>query len=194
MRINEIFIDLDDTLNKFTMHALRYVGCFINWKNPLSNYNPAWGFDIIKAANTLHPHRKFTPKQFWESFSRYFWANLPRSDEFDFLLEKSIELVGKDNICILSCPMDDPACVAGKLKWIQEFCPSWMHRQYLLGPEKFRCAKPGALLIDDSDENVEKFFIKGGQTILVPRPWNSRHKEDTMKHLTSLFRYFKSQE
>ena len=194
MRINEIFIDLDDTLNKFTMEALAEVGCIGNQQNPLSNFDPAWNFDIIKAANALHPHRNFTSNQFWRSFSEYFWANLPRSDEFDFLLEKSIELVGKENITILSCPTSHPTCAAGKIRWIRNYCPDWLRRQYLLGPEKFRCAKPGALLIDDSDDNVEKFHRKGGATILVPRPWNSRHKEDTMKHLTSLFRYFKSQE
>lgn len=187
MPIKEIFIDLDDTLNKFTMEALAEVGCVGNQQNPLSNYNPAWGWDIIKAANALHPHRKFTPEQFWRSFPKNFWASLPQSDEFDFLLEESIKLVGKDNICILSSPTWDPACAAGKLEWIQEFCPLWMHRQYLLGPEKFRCAKPGALLIDDNGDNTNKFYAKGGRTILVPRPWNRRHKGNTMDHLASAF-------
>ena len=189
MPIKEIFIDLDDVLNQFTIEALLEVGCNIDVENSFSSYDPAWGFDIIKAANALHPHRKFTTEQFWRSFSKFFWASLPQSDEFDFLLEKSIELVGKENITILSCPTKDSACVAGKLEWIQEFCPHWMHRQYLLGPEKWRCAKPGAVLIDDNNDNVDKFYAKGGRTILVPRPWNRRHKEDTMEYLAFCFRH-----
>ncbi len=187
MRIKEIFIDLDDTLNKFTMETLVEVGCIINQSDPLSSHDPAWGFDLVKAANALHPHRKFTPEQFWRSFSEYFWATLPRSDEFDFLLEESIKLVGKDNICILSSPTRDPACAAGKLSWIQNHCPHWLHRQYLLGPEKFRCAKPGALLIDDNDDNIEKFCSKGGMAMIIPRPWNRLHKINTMSHLTCSF-------
>ncbi len=193
MRIKEIFIDLDDVLNKFTMEALTEVGCIVNQQNPFSNYDPAWSWNIVKAANALHPHQEFTADKFWRSFSEYFWANLPRSDEFDFLLEESIKLVGKEDITILSSPTRHPTCAAGKIRWIRDYCPHWMQCQYLLGPQKFRCAKPGALLIDDNDENVEKFLAKGGQAILVPRPWNSRHKENTIEHLTFLFRYFESQ-
>lgn len=189
MQISEIFIDLDDVLNQFTMEALAEVGCYINQEDPLSNYDPAWGFDIIKAANALHPHREFTADQFWRSLTRFFWASLPRSDEFDFLLGRSIELVGRGNITILSCPTDDPVCAAGKLDWIQNHCPKWLHRQYLLGPEKFRCAKPGALLIDDSNDNVDKFYAKGGRSILVPRPWNRRYDTKTMGHLAFSFRH-----
>lgn len=193
MSVTEIFIDLDDVLNQFTMEALQYVGCIINQEDPFSNYNPEWGWDIVRAANALHPHREFTPKAFWATFfKRSFWANLPRSDEFDFLLEKSIGLVGKDNITILSCPIEDPGCAAEKLEWIQKFCPTWLHRQYLLGPQKFRCAKPGALLIDDSNDNVDKFHAKGGRTILVPRPWNCQYKKDTMDYLAFSFRHLEN--
>ncbi len=189
MRIKEIFIDLDDVLNKFTMEALMEVGCYINKQNPFGNYNSDWGWNIVKAANALHPHHSFTAKQFWGSFSIFFWANLPRSDEFNFLLKESIKLVGKDNICILSSPTENPICVAGKLEWIQKFCPHWMHRQYLLGPQKFRCAKLGALLIDDNDNNVDKFYAKGGRTILVPRPWNRQFETNTMDHLAFSFEH-----
>ncbi|KKM24784.1 hypothetical protein LCGC14_1601580, partial [marine sediment metagenome] len=113
MPIKEIFLDLDDVLNKFTMQALMEVGCVVNRSDPMSSFDPAWKFNIIKAANELNPCRIFIAKRFWRSFSKFFWASLPRSDEFDFLLEKSIELVGKDNITILSSPTEDPACVAG---------------------------------------------------------------------------------
>lgn len=189
--LNEIFIDLDDTLNKFTMEALTEVGCIVNQNDPLSSFNPIWGLDIIKAANASHLRQKFTATQFWGRFSKSFWAGLPRSDEFDFILEESIKLVGKDNICILSRPTEDPACLAGKLEWIQNHCPPWLHRQYLLGPPKFRCAKPGALLIDDSNDNVDKFYAKRGDAILVPRPWNRRHKENTMNQLACSFEFLK---
>ncbi len=50
-------------------------------------------------------------------------------------------------------------------------------RRTLLGDCKHACAHKGALLIDDSDEQVERFRQAGGWAILLPRAWNSRHAE-----------------
>lgn len=36
-------------------------------------------------------------------------------------------------------------------------------------------AKPGQILIDDADHNVEAFRSADGEAILVPRPWNKGH-------------------
>ena len=75
----------------------------------------------------------------------------------------------------MTSPTIDPDCLAGKLEWIHEFTPRWMHRQYLVGPRKQFCAHREALLIDDADKNVNTFREWGGQALLVPRPWNSMH-------------------
>ena len=55
---------------------------------------------------------------------------------------------------------------------------------------KHFCARPDALLIDDGDHNVEAFRANGGQTILVPRPWNSLHYMPTETHLHDAFTMF----
>lgn len=174
--IKRIFLDLDDVLNKFTMQALAHVGCCVN-THFFGDFNPEWGFDIIKAANELHPCKgsPFTSASFWSMFSRDDWANFPKSAEFDFLLDNCERLVGRDNICILTTPILDPDCAAGKIEWIYKNCPKWLHQQYLIGPCKHMCAQPDVLLIDDSDANVDAFEAHGGQVLLVPRPWNSLH-------------------
>jgi 5'(3')-deoxyribonucleotidase len=168
LKINTIFLDLDDVLNDFTMFTLRSLGCDI------VDYYPAWGWDIVKAANAMHPSRIFTKETFWDSLDRKHWATVPKSEMCDWLVRECAGLVGCKNVYILSAPTIDPDSLAGKLEWIHSNLPAWIHRQFLIGPHKHLCARPDALLIDDRDKNVEDFQEAGGRTILVPRPWNHR--------------------
>ncbi len=169
MKPTQIFLDLDDVLNEFTMSTLRSFGCNIK------AYDPKWGWDIVKAANNTHPTQGFTVPGFWNSLDRDHWATRPKSEMCDWLIKKSADLVGRENVCILSSPTLDPDCLAGKLEWIHDNLPSWMHRQYLIGPKKWFCANLNALLIDDCDQNVDEFRRHGGWAITVPRPWNQSH-------------------
>ena len=192
----QIYLDLDDVCNAFTLHALRAVGCPVN-ASDFHKFDPAWGFDIIKAANALHPGpapHKYSPDvftlfSFWGKIGRDVWRDAPESTEFKWLLQKCEDLVGRENVCILTAPIEDPECLAGKLEWILAHCPKWLHRQYLMGPQKYLLAQPGALLIDDSDKNVDEFEACGGEVLLVPRPWNSLHRVDTRRHLSDAFHF-----
>ncbi len=182
----KIFLDLDDVCNKFTMHALKAVGCPVE-AGGLHLFNPEWGFDIIQAANALYPtcdsHFKFTSEWFWNEIDREVWVTAPESDEFRELLKRCEDLVGSNNVHILTTPVKDPESLAGKLEWIHEHFPEWMHRQYLMGPQKYLLADSLSLLIDDSEKNVMEFRRHGGQAILVPRPWNSLHSVNTEAHI-----------
>lgn len=171
MKPSRIFLDLDDVLNCFTMSALRHVGCPVGIFD-YSRFDPAWGWDIVAAANKLHPSRVFTEAGFWGAIRREFWASVPPSRELSLVFQCA-DYVGAENVCILSSPTLDPDCLAGKLEWIQRFLPKRYQRQYLIGPRKHFCARPDALLIDDRDQNVKDFIACGGQAILMPRPWNS---------------------
>ena len=188
MKIKTIFLDLDDVLNRFTMYALEHVGCMVDAYDE-STYDPEWGWDIVKAANKLLPmdSDSFSPEEFWACIGREVWAKTPVSEECRFLIDECQMIVGKENVCILSCPTEDPECAAGKMEWIQEYMPQWMQRQYLFGPPKWMCARPDTLLIDDSDVNVHLFRMAGGQALLVPRPWNTLHGLNAMKQLKAAF-------
>lgn len=195
MKIKTIFLDMDDVLNRFTMCALKHVGCDVDVYDD-SSFNPKWGFDIIKAANNLldrkYPFRQYLSlNAFWSRINREVWADTPVSEECRFLIDECQMMVGKENVCILSCPTEDPECLAGKLEWIHKYMPSWLWRQYLIGPQKWMCARPNALLIDDSDKNVEKFRQAGGQALLVPRPWNALHGINAMWGLKAAFKVIK---
>ena len=196
MKIKTIFLDLDDVLNRFTMYALQHVGCAVDAYDD-SIYEPEWGWDIVKAANALPAiagpvwQGTFTAEKFWSYIGREVWANAPASDECYLLLGMCENLVGYEDICILSSPTLDPECLAGKLEWIHRYMPKYLHRQYLIGPKKWMCARPDALLIDDSYDNVFSFRNAGGQALLVPRPWNILHESNAMKHLRWSFEIIK---
>jgi len=182
MKITEILIDLDDTLNLFTMPALNEVGCPVG-PYEYSAFNPTWGMDIVAAANHLHLDRTFTKEEFWDSLSEEFWATVPVSNEAFAFLDYCRFLVGEENVCVLTAfhlDFEQPYVAAAKADWIKHFLPPWLHGSFLIGPDKKFCAHPGALLIDDSSSNVQKFKERGGHAITVPRPWNLLHAESSI--------------
>ncbi len=96
---------------------------------------------------------------------------------------KCILEVGSENVFILTKPIEDPSCVAGKVEWIQRFLPNDMKDQYFIGAHKYLCAKEGTLLIDDNEDNINLFRNSGGSGILFPRPWNSARDFDIKTHI-----------
>ena len=177
MKLARIFLDIDDVCNKFSMYALKTVGCNID-VNDESVFNPEWGFDLVKAANALYPGPRlfdFTKESFWSNLPEDVWVNAPISNEFDLLLNFAYAMVEGRNVYFLSTPTLCPLSCSGKLKWIKKWAPLLMQRQYLIGPPKHLCATPDSLLFDDNDEKVFAFRKAGGQAILMPRPWNKNH-------------------
>lgn len=181
--LKRIFVDLDDVLNQFTLHALQSVGCPVG---PFDYhlFNPKWGFDIVAAANGLLPDRVFTPESFWGSIGKDVWVSAPISPYAEDLLHACELFVGRENVIILSCPTKDPECMSGKLEWIHANMPAWIHRQFLIGPCKDACGKYSSLLIDDNSANVHGFICEAGAGVLVPRPWNNLHYKTDKAHET----------
>ena len=182
--IKRIFLDLDDVLNTFTLSALQFVGCQIG-PFDYDKYRPEWKFDIVKAANALLSGKEFNSTSFWTALSPEFWKSISKSQEFSWLLSLCKILVGRENVCILTAPIIPSYVASAKVDWITTYCPRWLHHQFLIGPDKTFCASSAqdALLIDDSDANVNAFRDHGGQAILVPRPWNTLYGKDTTTHV-----------
>lgn len=185
-----IFLDVDDVLNRFTMSALEFLGCPV-FADDESTYNPAWGYDLQLAAKKLLPGSTISKKHFWSRFPRNFWASISLSAECDSLLTTCVELVGRENVCLLTKPSGSGDCAAGKVDWINSCMPVWIRNQYLIGEPKHFCASKRSLLIDDNPWNTSKFAHAGGRAILVPRPWNPLHGVDSLdfirKRLTEIF-------
>lgn len=170
--IDTIYLDIDGVLNRFQLEALQEVGCQITDE---SEYPVECQWDIVGAAQRLGVD--VTEQEFWDAIPRCLWETSEKTSWAGMLIGRCRRVVGHRNMYLLTSPTLDPECAAGKLKWIQTFLPNWLHRQFLMGPVKHCCARPGALLIDDSDKNVNAFRSAGGEAFLFPRPWNSAHEQ-----------------
>ncbi len=175
-RIDTIYLDLDDVLNTLTTYVLQWMGCPIEYDQyPGSK-------DIVPVANKLLGTRH-TRKSFWNAVPRSVWRECPRTPECVWLIRTCKRLVGQGNVFIATSPTKDPESLAGKLEWIQEFTPGWLHRQYFITPRKQQLSRPGALLIDDMEKNCQGFVAKGGSVIRFPRPWNRWAGRDPRQHI-----------
>jgi hypothetical protein len=189
-KIDTIVLDLDDTLNSLTMFVLGHLGCDVL---PYDyDLFPKVGYDMIAAWSELTDLPKPSVPDFWERVTEDIWACAPRSSQF-WLLEWAAAVVGRKNVIIATVPTKSGDCLSGKHTWIERHLPVWAQRQYAATPRKHFLAHERALLVDDSDSNVlefETYKNRGGNAILVPRPWNSLRGTDPDVYLmTQLLKF-----
>ena len=98
---------------------------------------------------------------FWTELKKYSW-----SDE----LVDICETVG--DTYILTAPSRNPGCSSGKVAWIENNYPS-LSKKIVLARDKFLCATPSRILIDDTEQKIADFINHDGRTILFPQPWNA---------------------
>lgn len=162
MERETVFIDLDGVLTDFTRGYRAWYGLDFRYEQACD-----WNFC----------HRVFkrqtgkSKDAFWRGFTKEFWANLEKTPECDMILA----LVEPYNPIVLTAPPIDPSgeAVGGKMIWIRNNLSKYFHEgRYLIGPAKKSIAREGALLIDDLGANCEEWSSAGGDSILVPRPWN----------------------
>ncbi len=186
-KIKRIFLDLDDVLNRFTMPALHHVGCPVN-KYTFQKFPVECGFDIIAAANSFSVKasgRFFCRDEFWSLFDENFWANLPTSSEMIQFIDWAQIAVGLKDVYILTAATGEEGCLEGKRKWIIKKMGSIWAKKMIICTDKFVCANEYSILIDDSQKNIDRFRQAGGYAIIVPRPWNKLHKENSLIHVKS---------
>lgn len=192
MKIERILLDLDDVLNQLTLWSMRIAGCNVDPRDN-SQFPVEVGYDVVAATNLMHPgvlsgeRDPWTVPEFWNNMKREHWATVPKSPQCDWLIETCVKLVGKDEVFIATSPTKDPDCLAGKLEWIHDNLPEFMHRQYAITPRKHIGASPHTLLVDDCLKNCLDFQRHHGQALLVPRPWNPRNGEATWVVLEEFF-------
>ncbi len=180
---------MDDVLNTLAPCVLNAVGCDID-SSDYANFPREFGYSAHEAANFLLGTRVYDSKSLWNSLSQHVWATVPVSDFCHQLIEKCRSLVGEKNVFIATSPISTTQCMAGKLEWIQTFCPSWLHRQFFVTPHKHLLAKPDALLIDDYERNIGLFRAHGGNAIMVPRPWNLLERCNPESHIAVCLKQF----
>lgn len=155
-----ILFDIDGVLARYTCGALalhgrsEHSGQWDSW-----NFQRGWGIE---------------DPAFYAGQNRDFWANLGVWEDGMALFRFVESLVGQDRLVLLTAPVQTEGCCEGKRDWVKKHLPHYLPDLVIGGP-KHKLAHRGALLIDDSDANREKFSAAGGWTWCVPRPWNE-HK------------------
>ena len=110
-----------------------------------------------------------TKESFWDPIDRagsYFWEALEDTPWCDSIVNLVSEFYG-DNWFICSAPSYCDTSYTGKVRWLkQKFGRSF--DRFLLSPHKSLFAKPGVVLLDDRQENINQFKFHGGLGILYP--------------------------
>ncbi len=159
--MNEVcFVDVDGVLCDFVGGALR----LFRREDLLSSWPPG-EWSIAKLLG-------LTEGDFWAGIDRdfVFWETLRPTAEYQDIME-AVEKRFGDNVYLLTSPSLNPACLAGKARWIKSYLPAY-YRKFFMGTAKHALAGPGRFLIDDYDKNVDDWRAAGGRALLLPRPWN----------------------
>lgn len=175
--MKRIILDVDNVLNSLTLHIARHYGAVIG-PHEYEKYPTDVGYDIILGILRLKGDCPTDEAEFWDDVTHAdLWRSAPKSQECTWLVNAASDMVGRDNVYLATTPTKDPQSHADKLHWIWDNLPGWIHRQYFITPRKWLLGKAGTVLIDDYQDNCDRFDAEGGESILVPRPWNCDYGE-----------------
>jgi hypothetical protein len=154
-----ILFDLDGVVAHFTNGA-----CDVHGLPRSAGLSGAWNFH--------HPHG-ISDAAFYAPMGRDFWADLGVWPDGIELFKRIESLVGHERIAFLSSPCQTAGCEEGKRIWFKRHFPQYdPWGDLFLGGKKQKLAYGGAILLDDSDTNCERWAARGGRSFLIPRPWN----------------------
>ena len=159
------FLDLDGVIIAFAEGVIKW-------------YNLDCSPEDFKKWGAVFNFFSGSEKVFWEGLTDKFWLGL----EFTKEAKRILTLVEPLKPCILTSPSHTSA--GSKQQWIKENLPDYFNDgRYLIGPAKHFGAHSESVLIDDAEENIDKFKNEGGHVILVPRPWNRLRGNDVLEHI-----------
>jgi hypothetical protein len=190
--IKQIYIDMDDVLNTASPALLRWLGASL-YADDYEDYARQAGesarqYDILAHWNAMMPHCRIeTYREFWPRFTVQAWAELPMSEDCDWLVQVCGSLVGQENVRVMTAPVVGPGeeqNIVGKLRWAYDCLPKWLRLG--IEPEKGLLGAPGRLLIDDTEKNTKLWSARGGSSLLWARPWNTAQPMDRNQLATFL--------
>jgi len=157
----KVFIDMDGVLVNLPAAAFKFHRILDIYAHPknLGNYS-------------MHETSGLSREDFW-SLPSQVWQDAPKMPDADAIVNLCIANFGPDNVAFLSMPggRDISECIKGKMRWIDRHYPGFK-KKCIFTAHKGLLAHQGALLLDDSDEQVQFFRDRDGNCILVPQAWN----------------------
>jgi 5'(3')-deoxyribonucleotidase len=168
-RPDTIFLDVDEVLVQWVDGLLRLLGrdpaeVFARWD--ALDPRPWDVCDVLGVSgNAMWRAVDAAGASFWSELESFDWC-----DEL-YALCSSIAPT-----YLLTSPSKHPSSLAGKLTWIhRQFGRDF--KDYLIGPAKVACARPGALLIDDRPDTCRKFIERGGDAFVFAGVGNRWHAD-----------------
>ncbi len=154
-----LYLDMDGVLVDFVNGAAGLIG-----------FNPALvdHYDFYAAVGE-------TKDSFWAKIRAAgapYWSGLKA---YDWHQQVYQECQKYGTVTLLSVPDKPPESDYGKKQWIYSVFGENFD-SFFLGVPKHQLAARDAVLIDDSDANVEAFVAAGGRAILFPQPWNKNRE------------------
>lgn len=190
MKDYKIYVDMDGVL----VDMVRGLHDYMKVSYDSSKYHyPKNEYKIfpyfIKYVQTVH-HKEFNKQMLYDMCdSHHFWRDLKKEPTADALLSMLDNLVDMKNVFICSYPMAGPDTWSGKVAWVEKNYPQLSRQMILSTAPKSVLAGNNTLLIDDNNENHIEFGKAGGNSFLVPQPWNMDHELFGTDWITRLKNY-----
>jgi 5'(3')-deoxyribonucleotidase len=156
-----ILLDVDGVLADFVGAVLKLVN------KPKVKIN-RWDF---------HEQICMTANELWATIDLVghdFWANIPMLPWVNKLIDVVYRHGMVDNTLLCTSPSLSDECNSGKIAWIRKNLPGFS-RRFMVTPCK-HLLRGDFILVDDSDENCERFWEIKQEAILFPQPWNKNRK------------------
>ena len=143
-----IFLDADGVLTNWNKQACKL---FKIDSSKIDHYD----FDSLVGRKVLFEKIDNEEIGFWSTLEIFDWA------------KKIIELCNKlGNLSILTSPGEWVFAASGKMMHFKEHFPD---TSFIITKDRHLCARKNALLIDDTEKNVNKFIEAGGHALLFPK-------------------------
>ena len=164
-----LYVDMDGVICNFIQSAIEAhegvteVGSIV--PSQVDTWNLFEQYDVNRT-------EFFEPIIAWDGFWKYI-AAYEYAEEFMSLVNAAAE-ESKLNVTVHFCstPIEDPDCYAGKLQWLQDHGFMASAESLILVKDKSALIRPEAILIDDRQETVDLWRVRGGMAVLYPRQWN----------------------
>lgn len=166
-----LILDMDDVMANFTEAACR-VHKLSRAELEIKRIRGKWGM-----AEALG----MSAKAFWEPINELgdeFWAKIHPTPYLESIVELAYNYDSK--WLIASSPPPKPGDVGasynGKIRWLERWLMSADKLEFLRRKYMF-ASSPGAVLIDDREENIRDFVKHGGVGIIFPHESNSLYAQ-----------------
>ena len=186
-----LFLDLDEVLADFVGGVADLYGLD---RAELIQLWPIGEWDVTTPLLARFPN--YQRDNLYRDINRIgesFWAGLNKLQWFNSMVRLA-NYYTNSNWNLITSPFQHWTSYAGKARWVFDRFGTSFARRLFITSQKHLFAKPGAILIDDCEANIQRWQRHGGEGILFPAHHNSLHaeKDNPLYHVSESLSRFQS--